>query len=185
MAQAITDVNTILEKDHKYLLYFDLPYGLPTDISRKMSDATNFSATFANRFGKSVDFELLGTTIAQGYGAQGQDQLIAQIRITGTPLLAAVAPIVAIALIVAGVFLVIEFRKAIDTTVAGVTTAVTTVATDIGQATKDLADNISSGVQSIGEGLGSGLNYALPVVGVGISVLALIIFFGYVKAPRA
>lgn len=180
MGQPITDVNATLEKDHKYLLYFDLPQGLPVDITRKISDGTNMLTTWGDRYGSFTDVELLGTTVAEKAGDQGQDQFQALIKVHGTPLLAAVAPVVAIALIVAGVFLVIQFRKAIDVTLQSVATGITTVT----EAAKTTAESIASGVQSIGEGLGSGLNYALPILGVGISVLAVIVFFGYVRAPR-
>jgi hypothetical protein len=180
MASLITDMSTQLTPGARYLLYFDLPFGLPVDISRKISDAANFSATFADRFGKAVDFELLGTTVAEKAGLQGQDQLVAQIRITGTPLLAVVPPIVAVCLIVAAVFIVIEFRHAIEVTAQSAATGITTIT----QGAADAVNTIATGIQSIGTGLGGGLNYALPIIGVGVSVLALIVFFGYVKAPR-
>jgi len=184
MGTPITDLNTELTPNGRYLLYFDLPFGLPADITRKISDGTNMLATFADRFGKAVDFELLGTTVAEKSGLQGQDQLVAQVRITGTPLLAIVPPIVAIALIVAAVFIVIEFRHAIEVTTASVAQGVTDITKSASTAVQTAAENISAGIKSIGEGLGGGLSYALPIFGVGVSVLAIIVFFGYVRAPR-
>jgi hypothetical protein len=179
MSTLITDMSTHLTPGARYLLYFNLPFGLPVDISRKISDSANFAATFADRYGSAVDFELLGTTVAEKAGDQGQDQLVAQIRITGTPLLAVVPPIVAVCLIVAAVFIVIEFKHAIEVTAQSAAGGITTVTQGAAQAVNTIAE----GLQSIGEGLGGGLNYALPIIGVGVSVLAIIIFFGYVKAP--
>jgi hypothetical protein len=144
---------------------------MSVDIFRRISDGTNMSATFINYFGKAVDWELLGTTVAENIDGQGKNQFLAHVRISGTPLLAVIPPIVSIILIVAGVYLVITFRKAIDATVTNVGTVVGQVGTTV--------ENLGLGIEDAVKSTGTGLKYALPIVAVGVSVLAVILLFGY------
>lgn len=180
-AAVITDINQELERDHRYLLYFDLPAIVDTDILRRISDGANLTAQYLNYAGKLADVELLGTTVAENVdGVPGKRQLLAQIRIQGTPLLAAVAPIVAIVLIAAGVYLVIKFQHAIDLTLSNVGETVGKV----GDSVQDIADNVGAGVQSLTTDAGTGLKFALPIAAVGASVLLVLYLTSYSKMFR-
>lgn len=175
-APMITDLNQDLEHEHRYMLYFDLPPITDIDILRKISNGTNLVATYLNYAGKLADVELLGTTVAENVdGIVGKRQFLALIRVHGTPLLAAVGPVVAIILIAAGVYLVITFRHAIDVTL----TNVGGVVKDVGAAVGTLAD----GINQLTQDTGTGIKYALPIVGVGLSVL-LVIYLTSMKGFR-
>lgn len=177
----ITDLHTQLEAGHRYLLTFDLPGGIPPDVLRKLSDYTNMARTFLGQYGKTADVDLLGTTVAENIGGTGQNQLLALVRITGTPLLAAVTPIVAIALIVAGVYLVIKFRHAIDVTLRAASDVVENAAKtvgDVGDSLKQLAGDVGEAVKETG----GGLKYGLPILAVGASILLVMVVLGYTRA---
>lgn len=176
----LTDLNSKLTPGAKYLLYFDLP-AMNVDTLRKLAASGDFLIAYEQRYINN-EVKLLGTTVQENYDGKGKSQLIALVKIQGTPLLAAVAPVVAICLIVAGVYLAISFKHAIETTAASIAKTVDTGVTDITSGVNDLANEVGSGIADIGEGAGSGLKYALPILAVGISALAVTVFFGYVKA---
>lgn len=184
-ATRITDKNATLVPDHKYLMVFDLPAWIPVDILRKLSDGTNMVDTFIAQYGYNSHVSLLGTTIAANAGAEGQPQLHALIKVNGTPLLAALTPVVAIVLIVAGVYLAVQFKHAIDVTAQAVAVTVTTAGKDAGEAVKKIADAVESLSESAGttlEETGKGLQYALPILAVAIVGGAAIWLVGFRKA---
>lgn len=165
-AGALTNLQSELTPGHRYLLYFNLPRGVSVDVKRKFSDYVNMADTWVQQYGPDTDVTLIGTTVAENVGGTGQDQLVAAIQVNGTPLLAAVTPIVAIALIVAGVYLVIHFSHAIDATISKVGKTVG----DIGDAVKDLA-----------QPAGQGLKYGLAFAGVGVAVIGSLVLLSYSK----
>jgi hypothetical protein len=173
----LTDLNSTLTPGSRYLLFFDLP-PMQVDTLRKLASSADMLLMYEQRYGAHGDIELLGTTVQENYDGNGANQLIALIRVQGTPLLAAVGPIVAIALIVAGVYLVINFKHAIEVLAQSVSNAVTEVGTGAQQVLQD----VGAGVKSLTEQTGTGLKYGLPILGVGLAALGIIFFTSYLHA---
>lgn len=173
IAVYITDLEASLVPNHNYLLTFDLPAGIPIDILRKIADSAQMADAFLGHVEKNSHIDLLGTTVADR-GPGKNPQLLALVRCIGTPLLAAVAPIVAITLIVATVYLVMQFKHAVDVTVVAAGKTIS----DVGDAVKVLAEDAGNTLQKAG----TGLEYALPILAVALAAVGAVWFVGFRKA---
>lgn len=155
-----------------YLFSFQIP-GMSTDLARKLSEVANVRATLISRFSPALaDFELLGTVVRSS-----DNMFIAHVRVTGTPIIAIVSPIVQVILIIAAAYILIQFVGAVAVPVgANLGTAVA----EIGGGLRD----VGGGLKNVGSGLGSGLQYGLPILAVGASVLLVLVIFGALTMPR-
>lgn len=163
MPKTITNQQTELERGKRYLLFFQYR-PLTADIARKLSDNANIRATFLNKFAGSADIELQGSTIQPERG-----QFIVLVRVKGTPLLAAIAPIVAIVLIVTAGVAALVFIKA--------------VLVEVGGGLSSTLESIGEGVEEIGKGAGKGLAFGLPAIGIAAGIAFVLFLVASLSLP--
>lgn len=159
----ITNTSQELAAGKRYLLYFRYS-PLTPEIARKLSDEANIRAAFVNKFGNAADVQLEGTTITQ------TGEFIALVQIKGTPLLAAIAPVVAIVLLITAGVVALTFIKA--------------VLVNVGGGLSDALRDVGQGLKGIGEGAGAGLQFGLPALGVTAGIALLFVLFGAISLSR-
>lgn len=158
-AGVITDLNQDLEVGSRYLFRFKVGgtmLDLSPDVGNKLSDYTNLqNELINNHLDWFSHFELQGTT-----WDSGNKELVALVLVKATPVILIAEAIVSLALIVAGVYLLITFKDAVKV-----------VATDVGTGTTTIAQGVSN--------IGTGLGTALPVLAIAAGIFLVILVIPY------